>query len=203
MHIQSCTIFFTFGRLQTEVKLLIIKKGDVPWRLLRTTYGYHKNDKTLKFAAIPRIQVTPIAEAILTPIRATLVLWCWFVTFSVLWWNKKSNNLWEPDTVIQENYGKYLFLNIWLYDTRFISHLSCINDMDRGVSQSKHIVDNHQCNRQNKRIKKGLRLWYETFFLSLPCWFQQSAIWRFSELFLCGLILATVIKSRRQMYIIC
>lgn len=81
--------FFTFGRLQTEVKLLIIKKWDVPWRLLRTTYGYHRNDKTLKFAAIPRIQVTPIAEAILTQIRATLVLWCWFVTFSVLWWNKK------------------------------------------------------------------------------------------------------------------
>ena len=174
MHIQSCTIFFTFGRLQTEVKLLIIKKGDVPWRLLRTTYGYHKNDKTLKFAAIPRIQVTPIAEAILTQIRATLVLWCWFVTFSVLWWNKKSNNLWEPDTVIQENYGKNLFLNIWLYDTRFISHPSCFNDMDRGVSQSKHIVDNHQCNRQNKRIKNGLRLWYETFFLSLTCLFQSK-----------------------------
>ena len=79
---------------------------------------------------------------------------------------QNNNNLWEPDTVFQENYGKNFFFNIWLCDTRFTSHLSCFNDMDRSVSQSKHIVDNHQCNRQNKRIKNGLRLWYETSFIS-------------------------------------
>lgn len=47
---------------------------------------------------------------------------------------QKSNNLWEPDTVIQENYGKNFFLNIQLYNTLFFPHLSCFNDMNRSVS---------------------------------------------------------------------
>ena len=58
--------------------------------------------------------------------------------------------------------------------TVFFSHLSRFNDMNRNVSQCKQIEDHHQCNRQNKRIKNGLRLWYETFFLSLTYLFQPK-----------------------------
>ena len=46
--------------------------------------------------------------------------------------------------------------------------------MNRNVSQCKQIEDHHQCNGQNKRIKNGLRLWYETFLLSLTYLFQPK-----------------------------
>ena len=60
------------------------KKSTLPWRLFRTTYGYQRNDKAWTFAAIPRIHVTPITDAILTQIKAAPVLCCWLVTFCVL-----------------------------------------------------------------------------------------------------------------------
>jgi len=60
-------------------------KGYVPWRLFKTTNGYHKNDKAFRFAAIPRIHETPITEAILIQIRATLVLCCCLLALCDRW----------------------------------------------------------------------------------------------------------------------
>ena len=60
------------------------KKSTLPWRLFSTVYGYQRNDKAWTFAAIPKIHVTPITDAILTQIQAAPVLCCWLVTLCVL-----------------------------------------------------------------------------------------------------------------------
>ena len=63
----------------------------MPWRLFKTTYGYHRNDKAFRFAANPKIHVTPITEAILTQITTKLPPCLWFVTRWLLWNGKKNN----------------------------------------------------------------------------------------------------------------
>ena len=64
----------------------------LPWRLFRTTYGYHRNERACRFAAIPKIHITPITKAILTKSKATLELCCCLVTCLALWNNQNVNN---------------------------------------------------------------------------------------------------------------
>ena len=86
----SLTIAFDFRhrqRFSIQLKLkkkFENKKSTLPWRLFSTACGYQRNDKAWTFAAIPRIHVTPITDAILTQIKAAPVLCCWLVTLCVL-----------------------------------------------------------------------------------------------------------------------
>ena len=103
--IQSC-----FNPQQWLFQLLTSSNiNNIPWRLFKITYGYHKNDKALTFAAIPRIHVTPITEDILTQIKVTLVLCRWLVTCWVLWGSKHSH-IWSKENTpicafVQSNYS--------------------------------------------------------------------------------------------------
>ena len=63
----------------------------MPWRLFKTTYGYHRNDNAFRFAANPKTHVTPITEAILAQITTKLPPCLWFVTRWLLWNGKKNN----------------------------------------------------------------------------------------------------------------
>ena len=141
----------------------------LPWRLFRTTYGYHRIERACRFAAIPKIHVTPITEAILTKSKATLELCCCLVTCLALWNNQNVNNpgfkiqiclrccvghasrrtnswIGKAQTDRRLAFDALCFNKHSLYCT----HLPNSNDMKASVSQSKEVENQNQSNRQNE-----------------------------------------------------
>lgn len=91
-----------------------------------------------------------------------------FISLAVFLSNCKHQNI-----HFEEKHQWFSDTSTLLFNVVNCAYFTSLDDVNNNVYQGKQVEDHQQCNRQNKREKKGPRLWYETFVCSLPCYLKK------------------------------